>query len=207
MPHPIARTLVVTALSLIVLGGGAQAELFPGDPMPRTGTRAVGVDGLEIVVDNYMGDAGTLVIFTCNSCDYGKRLNRRAVELAHLYRLQGIGAMLINSNDPSYDSADGLEQMKTMAQELELKVPYVVDDGSVIAKAFGATVTPEVFLFDGGGRLVYRGAVNDDPDGVLDAGQEWLAWALDSLVKGDDVSQPVTRAVGCDIRFHERRAE
>jgi thiol-disulfide isomerase/thioredoxin len=195
------------ALSLIVIGGVARADLFLGDPMPRTGARATSVDGREIVVDNYVGDAGTLVIFTCNSCDYGKSLNRRAVELAHLYRAEGVGAVLVNSNDPSYDPADDFEQMKAVAKELELKVPYVVDDGSVLAKAFGARVTPEVFLFDGGGRLVYHGAVNDGIDGASDAGQEWLAWALESLVKGDEIAQPITEAVGCDIRFHERRTE
>jgi hypothetical protein len=84
-----------------------------------------------------------------------------------------------------------------------MRFPYVIDATSDIARAFGATKTPELFLFDSTGRLVYHGAVDDnahEPDAVQ---HHYLADALSSLVAGERIAVPDTRSMGCGIKLRE----
>ena len=93
--------------------------------------------------------------------------------------------------------------MQETARQRGLKFPYVVDEGSEIALAFGATHTPEVFLFDGGAKLVYRGGVDDnmeDPDQVV---EHYLRDALDAVVVRQQIPVTATQAFGCSIEFEE----
>ena len=89
------------------------------------------------------------------------------------------------------------------AKRLRLKFPYIMDETSEVARRFGATHTPEVFLFDGAGRLVYHGAVDDnaeDPAQVID---HYLRDALNALLDRQEIELPETQVVGCPIQHRE----
>ena len=103
-----------------------------------------------------------LVVFTCNACPYAKAWEERIVALGNEYRAQGIGAIAINANDPAIVAGDSYDGMQEVAKERNLQFPYVVDAGSQVARAFGATRTPEAFLFDAEGKLVYHGTIDDN---------------------------------------------
>jgi hypothetical protein len=96
---------------------------------------------------------------------------------------------------------DGYDTMKTRAKEKGFAFPYVVDATSGLARAFGASRTPEAFLFDAKGALVYHGTIDDnaqEPDKVK---ERYLADALNSLASGSAVAVKETKAMGCGIKF------
>jgi len=125
-----------------------------GAPAPETAVKMrSALDGKLISIADVAGKAGTLVIFTCNHCPFARGWERRIAELGNTYAKRGIGVILINANDPEKVPDDGFAGMQARAKSLGLQVPYVVDETSNVARAFGASVTPEAFLFDGSGKL------------------------------------------------------
>ena len=82
-----------------------------------------------------------------------------------------------------------------------MEFPYVVDATSDVARAFGATRTPEVFLFDKAGKLVYHGAVDDSADDAEKVTNAYLKQALDAVLKGAEVAVKETKSIGCTIKF------
>jgi hypothetical protein len=143
------------------------------------------------------------VIFTDNSCPQAAGWEERIARIANRYQQKLVMTVLVNSNDPARSPGNDLASMRSAAGRLGFEVPYVSDPTASLATAFGATRNPEVFLFDGGGRLVYRGSVDDsadDPDQVL---EPYLENALGQLMRREEIAVPQTEAVGCDIKFPE----
>jgi len=140
-------------------------------------------------------------VFTCNHCPFARGWERRIADLANTYAKKGIGAILINANDPAKYPDDDFAGMQARAKELGLHVPYVMDDTSGVAKAFGASRTPEAFLFDRNGKLAYHGAVDDDHRDAAAAKNHYLKDALDAVVEGRPAPVADTKAIGCGIKF------
>lgn len=172
-----------------------------GASMPSAAVKMQNVDGRMVTLGEIAGEKGTLVIFTCNHCPYAKAWEARYTEIGNEFMEKGIGVVAVNPNDPSVKEEDGFEEMQARAKKLGMRYPYVVDATSDVARAYGATKTPEVFLFDGKKQLVYRGAVDDDakdPDGVE---SPYLRDALTALLEGRPIERPETKAVGCSIKL------
>ena len=91
--------------------------------------------------------------------------------------------------------------MQEMAKKSGYQFPYVVDATSGIAKNFGASKTPDVFLFDADGVLVYQGAVGEGGREPADNGETWLKDALEALIDGKPIEKTQTKAVGCSIKW------
>ena len=175
-----------------------------GDSIPMADVKMKNVDGNQVSIAQIKGTKGTLVVFTCNHCPYVKAWEERLTELANSFQKEGIGAIFINSNDPARYEEDSYENMQTRAAKLGLEVPYVVDATSDVARAFGATKTPEVFLFDAAGKLVYRGAVDDNAENPARVTKTYLKGALANLVQRRVPPLQQTEAVGCTIKFRAK---
>ena len=176
-------------------------KLGLGERVPATDVAMQSTAGQTLTLDDVAGEKGTVVIFSCNHCPFVQAWEGRMVELANRYSERGVGVVFVNSNDPEKYPTDDLEHMREQAREGGYEVPYVVDARSAVARAFGAERTPECFLFDGGGRLVYRGAVDDNPHQPDQVEDRYLEDALKALVAGEEIPQPKTRSVGCSIKF------
>jgi peroxiredoxin len=177
------------------------AGLAIGDAAPMTDVKMKNVDGKEVTIAGVKGTKGTLVVFSCNHCPWAKAWESRIVELGNAYPKRGVGAIVINSNDPSAYEEDAYPAMQQRARQRGMKYPYAVDATSDLARAYGATRTPEAFLFDAKGRLVYHGTVDDnahEPDKVE---HRYLRDALDAIVAGHEVAVKETKALGCSIKF------
>ena len=164
-------------------------------------TKMKNVDGKMLSIADAAGKSGTLVVFTCNHCPFAKAWEERIVELGNSYAGKGIGVVLINANDPTMHADDGFDEMQARAKSRAMKIPYVVDDTSAVARAFGASVTPEAFLFDKAGKLAYHGTIDDnrqEPDKVT---ARYLKDALDAVVAGKKPAVPDTKGLGCGIKF------
>ena len=196
-------TKTVLAFALIAFAASALAAAVKiGDPMPKTDAQLVSTSGKTLSVADAAGDKGTLVIFTCNHCPYVKKWESRTVAIANEFAAKGVGVVALNSNDPSRYEGDSLEGMRERAKSAGMQYPYVVDEGSRLAKAFGAQRTPEVFLFNAEGRLVYHGTIDDYVENASGVEKHYLRDALSALVEGREIPAAETKALGCGIKFY-----
>jgi hypothetical protein len=183
------------------------APLAIGARAPMRTHRMLGVDGRRVSIAQSAGRRGTLVIFTCNHCPWAQAWESRITELGNTYRGQGMGVIAINPNDPAEHADDGYEEMQRRHRAAGMQFAYVVDETSNVARAFGATRTPEVFLFDARGLLVYHGSVDDNAHEPAQVQNRYLRDALDALVAGRAIATPETRSLGCTIKFRGDRGD
>jgi len=190
------------ALSLlVVLVSTSSWALTMGEVAPSAEVRMLNVDGRELSIADVKGARGTLVVFTCNHCPYAKAWEQRLVAIGNAYREKGFGVIAVNPNDAEAYEDDSYPEMQKRAKEKGYAFPYVVDATSGVAKAFGATRTPEVFLFDAGGKLVYHGAIDDNAEDAAKVTKTYLRDALDAVASGSPVRVAETKAIGCSIKF------
>jgi len=119
-----------------------------------------GTDGKTYSLAGVKGRNGTLVMFICNHCPYVKGVIDRLVEDVRAMQAEGIGAVAIMSNDAANYPDDSFDNMKRFAKAHGFVFPYVIDETQEVARAYGAVCTPDLFGFNGEGRLEYRGRVD-----------------------------------------------
>jgi len=127
----------------------------------------------------------------------------RIASIGNAAKGKGVGVIVINSNDPASFPEDSFAEMQKRAQQLGFIFPYVVDATSDVARAFGATRTPEAFLFDKDGKLVYHGAI-DDSQKADQVSTRYLQDATDSLLSGKQIANKETKFVGCGIKYRTK---
>ena len=179
----------------------APAALAIGSTVPKADVKMASADGRNLSIADVRGTKGTMVVFTCNHCPWAKAWASRVVELGNAYAKRGVGVIVINSNDPEAYPEDAFAVMQERSKELKMSVPYVVDATSDLARAFGASRTPEAFLFDRKGKLVYHGAIDDNAKEPEKVKARWLRDALDATTRGKAVAVQETKALGCGIKY------
>lgn len=185
----------------------AQDELAIGDKAPLTEFKMTNIDGQDWSLVDLAGENGTLVIFTCNTCPFvvgregrSEGWEGRYNEVIAFARENGIGSVLVNSNEAKRKGDDSFEEMKQHAREAGYIAPYVVDAGHKLADGFGARTTPHIYLFDGDFRLVYRGSIDDSVNSAADVKERYLEDAITKMVAGKKVKPAITKAIGCSIK-------
>lgn len=212
------RRLLTIALPLAALAattGGAFADpaeapvakLAIGKPAPMRDTPMKNVDGKEITIAQAAGKRGTMVLFICNHCPWVKMWQSRIAAIGNAAAEKGIGVIAINANDPEAYPEDGYDQMKERAEQVGYKFPYVVDATSEVARAFGASHTPEAYIFDARGKLVYHGGVDDNARDEASVKSAWLHDAVDAVAAGHKVATAETKALGCGIKMRGKGSE
>ena len=193
---------IAMIVSVIAVGFSMNAwALSLGDAMPSADQVVTNVDGKSMKLEQIKGEKGTLVVFSCNACPWAKKWEGRIVSLGNMYAAKGVGVVMINSNDPKRNPEDGMDVMKQRHTKMGYKFPYVVDATSDIARKFDAKKTPEAFLFNDKGALVYHGAVDDNSDDEKAVKERFLKDAMDSLLAGKKIAKAETKAIGCTIKF------
>ncbi|MGD9874030.1 MAG: thioredoxin family protein [Kiritimatiellia bacterium] len=195
--------MTIVALALLLAGRAlvAAGELKSGDLMPMGDVKMMNVDGRILSIQEAAGEKGALVVFSCNHCPFVKAWESRLAAIGNNSMKKGVGVIFINANDPVEFPTDDLDHMKEQAAAAGYEFPYVVDETSDVARAFGAARTPEVFLFDAAGRLVYHGAVDDNAYKPAEVQNHYLQDALNALVAGTEIPVKETRSVGCSIKY------
>jgi hypothetical protein len=196
--------LLVAGLALaspVAWSADEPVPLSIGDEVPMASVKMKSVDGREFSIAEAAGKKGTLVVFSCNACPWAKAWEKRIVEIGNTYPKQGVGVIVINSNDPDRVAEDGYAVMQQRAKQRGMKYPYVVDATSGVARAFGATRTPEAFLFDVSGKLVYHGTIDDNAKQPGQVKERYLQDAIRAVLGGKEVAVPETKALGCGIKF------
>jgi thioredoxin-related protein len=171
-----------------------------GAALPNQEMKMKDISGGEVSFKDAMKENGLLVMFSCNTCPVVHKYESRTVESCKKALESKIGVILLNSNEANRDNGDSFDDMKDYAKQLGYQWNYVVDAKSTMADLFGASRTPEVFLFDKNGKLVYHGAIDDNPNGPGEVTRQHLSIAIDELISGKNISMTTTRSVGCSIK-------
>jgi len=192
--------VLVTGLSLLAFRPGTDGELPIGASMPKADVKMKDVTGKEVTLKDAVKENGLLVMFTCNTCPYVIKNQGRTKEICQYASSKGLGVMLLNSNEAQRQGDDSFDEMKAYAKDQNYGWFYAVDQNNVLADAFGASRTPECFLFDKSGKLVYHGAIDDNPGDNSRVSRKHLQQAIDESLSGKEVSIKTSRSVGCNIK-------
>jgi thioredoxin-related protein len=195
-------SITALILSLAVSSAYAQNEkmLNPGDDLPAMNTSMRNANGQPTTLKSAMKENGLLVMFSCNTCPYVVRnepVTKKTMEYAAAHK---VGMVIINSNEAKRDGDDSYNAMAGFAKEQQYSVPYLIDENSKLADLFGANHTPEVFLFNNKGKLMYKGAMNDNPSSPGEAKKMYVQDAIDAVVAGKEADPKITKSIGCSIK-------
>ena len=192
--------LPVIAIAVAATFQPTSDPLAIGSSLPKPEAKMKDVSGKEIAFKDVVKKNGLLVMFSCNTCPVVGKYQSRTLETGKFAIDNEIGVIVLNSNEATRGDGDSYDDMKEYATEQGYKFNYVVDAKSTMADAFGATRTPELFLFDKTGKLVYHGAIDDNANGPDKVTRQHAKIAMEEMVSGKTVSTPTTKFVGCGIK-------
>jgi len=160
-----------------------------------------GVDGKKYSLNSFVDKRALLVIFSCNHCPYVQAYENRIKQIQKDYISEGVTVVAINSNEDVNYPDDSFENMKKRATEQKFNFLYLRDDDQSVARAYDATHTPEIFLFDKDRKLAFHGKIDDNWQEPSKVQNNYLRNALDELLIGKEISVPETFTIGCTIKW------
>ncbi len=161
------------------------------------------VNGKMVSLAGIKDAKGYIVIFTCNHCPYAIAYEDRIIALHKKYAKLGYPVVAINPNDKDVQPADSYDNMKKRAKSKKFPFVYLYDDTQEIARAYGATRTPHVFLLDKNRVVRYIGAIDDNHEDAEAVKTRYLEEAIDALAAGKEVATKETKALGCTIKWRK----
>jgi peroxiredoxin len=160
------------------------------------------VTGKTVSRQDAAGPTGLLVMFICRHCPFVKHVQDELAKIGRDYAGRGVGIVAISANDVASHPEDSPTKLAYQAQELQLNFPYLFDETQEVARAYDAQCTPDFFLYDGAGTLVYRGQLDDSrPGSAIPVTGSDLRGALDALIAGRAVSPDQRPSIGCNIKW------
>lgn len=196
------KTQIFSIMSIAVaaMAFSVGAVLPIGAEMPMSTVKMKDVSGKETSIKEAAKKNGVLVMFSCNTCPFVVKNEDRTVAIGSYALTKDVGVILLNSNEAQRTSDDSYGEMKQYAVDKKYNFPYVIDANSQIADAFGANRTPECFLFDKDLKLVYHGAIDDNPADASAVTRNHLKEAINELISGKEISVKESKSVGCTIK-------
>jgi len=194
--------LVCTVIVVACNGLWAQQNksLAIGESIPMQNELMMDVSDEKMSLKEVTSEQGLLVIFSCNTCPFVVMWEDRYAQLEEKCAETGLGMVYINSNQAKRDGDDSVEAMKAHAKKTDYSYPYLIDENSALANAFGAKTTPHIYLFNKDNELVYKGAIDDNYKNIEAVKEPYLLNAIDELLAGKKISLAETKAVGCSIK-------
>jgi len=142
-----------------------------------------------------------VIIFSCNHCPYVKAYEERYVKIQSEFESKGVRLIVINSNDSKKYPEDGYDLMVQRSNEKGYNFKYLHDETQVVAKSFGATNTPHVFVLDENRILQYTGRIDDNWEDESKVESHDLRNVLNDLLEGKQPRLDSTLPVGCSIKW------
>ena len=174
-------------------------QLSIGQTLPHfAGLR--GVDG-KPHSDSEFKQGVLIVVFSCNHCPYVQAYEDRMMDFQREYTGKGVELVAINSNEEKNYPEDSYDEMVKRAGMRKFNFPYLRDADQLAANAFGATHTPQFFVFDRERKLRYSGKLDDNWKVPADAREHYLRDAVDAILAGKPVKVPETHSIGCTIKW------
>jgi peroxiredoxin len=194
--------VVITILLMVPALSFGQAPYKAGDV--AADFQLKNVKGDMVSLSKFDDAKGFIVAFWCNTCPVVKKYETRLIDLHKEFVNKGFPVIAINSNDKKVSPGDSYEEMQKKAKSKGYQFEYLYDESQDVARKYGATNTPHVYLLSKkDGRLVveYVGAIDNNSDDAAAADKHYLSDAVNNLLKGEQVAVKGTRAVGCSLKW------
>jgi len=158
-------------------------------------------DGKSYSLGSFQDKKAVAVVFSCVHCPYVLAWEDRLIKLQNEFAGNGVAFVFICSNDAVKYPQDGFDNMQAHAEEKNYPFPFCHDESQEVATAYGAERTPEIFLFDGDGKLAFHGAVDDNYDNPSAVKEHYLRDAIEAVIAGKAPAQPAVAPRGCSIKW------
>jgi len=190
--------LALTLFSAFTFLGGYKV----GDK--ATDFKLKNVDDNMVALADYKDAKGIILVFTCNHCPFAKKYESRIMDLDKKYKAKGFPVVAISPNDPVLEPTDSFENMQKRAKEKGYSFPYLIDETQNIAKAYGATKTPHVYVLEKQQDqyvVRYIGAIDDNHEDAAAVKEKYVENAVNNIIAGKPVTPETTKAIGCGIKW------
>ncbi len=195
------KKIFLALVAFIISMSFTTIDILPiGSAMPNASVKLKDISGAAISIKEVAKQNGVLVMFSCNTCPYVIKNQQRTIEIAAYAQKNNIGLIILNSNEGLRNNEDSYEAMQQYAKAQQYKWHYAVDKNNEMADAFGATRTPECFLFNADLKLAYHGAIDDNPSDAAAVNRKHIKEAINEMTAGKEISLKETRSVGCGIK-------
>ena len=196
--------MLLLVLPFFLLGKTEKSGYQVGDS--ASDFKLKNVDGKMVSMADYKDTKGFIVVFDCNTCPVSKAYNSRIIALSKKYTPLKFPLIAINANDPVISEGDSFAEMVREAKEKGYDFPYLVDETQTIARQYGATNTPHVFVLLKTGndlKVSYIGAIDDNARNASAVTHKYVEEAVDALLAGKAVPTAKTKAIGCGIKWKD----
>src|SRR5213592_186926 len=196
-PLPLFLAAMLVVALAAIAGSGRNASDLPAPPAIGTiidDFKLPDADGAEHSLKSLTGKHGAVIIFVATKCPVSNAYNDRMEKLAQDYKARGINVIGINSNN-----TEPAAEVKSHAREKHLTFAILKDEGNKIADRLGATRTPEAYVINAGGKLVYHGRI-DNSQNPANITSTDLREALDEMLAGKPIQKTTSVAFGCSIK-------
>ena len=197
----ISTALLVLFISAFALNNMAQKGYGIGDLADDFSLK--NIDNSMVSLADYKDAKGFIVTFTCNTCPFAVLYEDRIQALNEKYGSQGYPVIAIMPNNTDVKPGDNMQAMKQRAQEKGFTFPYLIDKQQKVYPKFGATKTPHIYVLEKtkkGNVVKYIGAIDDNHEDASAVKIKFVENAVDALLKGEEVMQKETKAIGCSIK-------
>jgi len=197
----ISTALLVLFISAFALNNMTQKGYGIGDLADDFSLK--NIDNSMVSLADYKDAKGFIVTFTCNTCPFAVLYEDRIQALNEKYGSQGYPVIAIMPNNTDVKPGDNMQAMKQRAQEKGFTFPYLIDKGQKVYPKFGATKTPHIYVLEKtkkGNVVKYIGAIDDNHEDASAVKIKFVENAVDALLKGEEVMQKETKAIGCSIK-------
>ncbi|MFM7661404.1 MAG: thioredoxin fold domain-containing protein [Bacteroidota bacterium] len=151
---------------------------------------------------------GLIVVFTSNTCPFVVGFNDGSFNgwentynsIAEKASQSKINTVLINSNEAKRGDGESMADMIKRKSDKRYSMPYLIDNNSELANAFGAKTTPHVFFFDRNMKLIYTGSIDNSFDDDKKAEISYLMNAIEAYSNGKKIKIKSTSPKGCSIK-------
>ena len=195
LPLFLAAILVIALAA--VAGSGRNTTDIPAPPAIGSAIEDFTLpdaNGVNHSLKSLMGKKGAVIIFVATKCPVSNAYNDRMEKVYEDYQAKGINVIGINAN-----STEPAAEVKSHAAEKGLKFAILKDDGNKIADRLGANHTPEAYVIDASGKLVYHGRI-DNAQNTANITSNDLRETLDAILAGKPVAKTTSMAFGCSIK-------
>lgn len=161
------------------------------------------IDGKMVSLSDFKDAKGFIITFTCNTCPYAVAYEDRIIELDKKYASKGYPVIAIMPNNTTIKPGDSFEAMQSRAKEKGYTFPYLIDADQSVYPQFGATKTPHMYVIQKtkkGNVVQYIGAIDDNYQDASAVKEKYVESAVNALLKGEEIKQKTTRAIGCSIK-------
>ncbi len=173
-----------------------------------------GIDGKTYTLASFKNAKVLAVVFMCNHCPTSQAYEDRVIKMTSDYASKGVSIVAINPNNPAglrldelgySDLGDSFEDMKVRAKNMKFNFPYLYDgEKEVTANKYGPVATPHIFIFDKDRKLRYNGRIDDMENPAKTAHSLDARNAIDAILTGKEIAEPVTKTFGCSIKWAEK---